>query len=774
MKIKPFRVLYLFILTIHFSLSLSFASEHENVDSYTQFDLLEELAYGIPKIVSEKDEESFLSMEAKLKLHFDSMKELIEKQEDPTIARYGVIRTFRAMSKLGFSKKLTPLAPEYFDKYFSTCSYFIDCFLLVQDYSELVEIAPHTILKKIPELETIIENLDCEDSTKIKKLLLYYLRSSEVWALFYDLSGLHKESRKGKSPTLRNRLKLVRLWNDANDLYHSIYNDDSFMSNVKIAVDEMSGGMALSAEDEEFLFSFAQEMFSVAEQAKLGLKVLEYYDERILAGSYENWKRILHRKNRRGELDKEVLFNTLAKFVDYESYLPSRDMWVSRIVKLAKELGRKEFAPVSEAAITLLNLRNSQIRKYLESQKMFENQNKVEKYIGNILINNEVELANKFSHFHSLFYQISRMTSYQNELATRVASYEVVKKNNRAKGIKPDYENPNPSLFSEQGQLSLLEYAYKNVTSSWVTTACYAYYLNDTKQFRKSTYNPYNFGATTYQKKRYKVEIPGVVESYDLSSICHKKHKNETIAALANKKGPFLDIKYKVSKRIRWKKAMPHLVGYGFEVLNIAVIVFSGGAASAVSTPVKAVVKRYAVKKLAKTMMKTMTKKILAGSLATAASIITGATVFTVTQRALLSAITFNKIPIYEKDKSFYENYGKDLLVGGAIFFFLPYTHMIGNALAKQVTIRSSLLKSSPRLSKIFGQGVGISVDTSFFTVLPYVERSIAHLKGSKEPIYDGAENLSENFLHSLAISVAFRLRYRRYASKLRAAFITK
>jgi hypothetical protein len=134
------------------------------------------------------------------------------------------------------------------------------------------------------------------------------------------------------------------------------------------------------------------------------------------------------------------------------------------------------------------------------------------------------------------------------------------------------------------------------------------------------------------------------------------------------------------------------------------------------------------------------------------ASAAAGSVAFTASQRALLAALTANRIPIYDSSKSLLENYSHELVFGSATFFFLPYTSSLADAMLRRA--------GQAGATRVAHLGAHAAHDVVVFTSVPYIERAILKTAGeSHDPIWKGWKDLGTSSAHSLAMGLAFRVR---------------
>ena len=140
-------------------------------------------------------------------------------------------------------------------------------------------------------------------------------------------------------------------------------------------------------------------------------------------------------------------------------------------------------------------------------------------------------------------------------------------------------------------------------------------------------------------------------------------------------------------------------------------------------------------------------------------SSIAGAFIFTAVLRVVTSAITLNKIPIYESSKSLWGNYGEELMYGSAIFFFLPYTAAYAHKLTLRYVNPNGVALNSLK-QQAGAIGIQAGMDTVVFTSFTYVERLVSNTLHEKDDeIFRGWGDLFENVGHSAMIALAFRVK---------------
>jgi hypothetical protein len=190
----------------------------------------------------------------------------------------------------------------------------------------------------------------------------------------------------------------------------------------------------------------------------------------------------------------------------------------------------------------------------------------------------------------------------------------------------------------------------------------------------------------------------------------------------------------------------------------IPLTVVSGGVAGMASKPVQVALVRLGTRIATQQALNAAARIALIHVIPRVAAALTGAIVFSAIHRTSLAAISLGRVPIYDFKKTLWQNYGKDLIFGTAIFMFLPVSAAVAHRLSANLIRAGGLSHAS--LQRLATLGIEASADTVVFTSAPYVERTLAKLLGrSTDPIVRGWRDFTQNVEHSAMISLAFRVR---------------
>jgi hypothetical protein len=749
------------------AVSLSPTWIHANSISKIERQIVEKAKFEIYKdmafvIVSKGDLEH---LDDELTDHFDKMQEMVKTSSDVIIARYGGRVTARIMDQLGRQKEAVNFLEEIFPSTYENCSSFKDCNDLIADLSDLVDIAPELIVKGITEnLEKSIEDVtyqltkddvDSYDNSFIQRILLYRLNSLKVISEFYEETQLHTEFRKGAMPRLFNKRK--DYFNAQLDLllseYESLSQKDDLSELIKLDLLDFENVLFTA---ESTLNESINDFILTLSQTQLSNSSLKLYIDRMNTPKTGEFLDSIMLRIENGKETVEAAILMGIRFADIESYLPYRREWQLFVEKLSKrkDNGLGEVASkFSDSLKALVDLRENQLKDFLNEQGYDDNPVSPYRYTESIaerLIEKERYLSENFGRFESLYLLAKNITNTQNTLGLAGGAY--------TESSQKDLPDDRMEYLK-----SKLNIAHDRALVSWLVPACYARFTKGMRNYVQPA-RAYSVNAYTGQSVNLNHSGQNDLRNLDIFFADRKNYKlkdacNSTIED-AKSFGVFYDVnKFVFKKRIR-KLWAPVVIESLIMVAMIPITVFSGGVAGVAARPVAIGGARLFTGMAIKAGIKRMTsKKILYKISSKIVGAVAGAVAFTAVQRSLLAVVTLGKIPLYEFKKTLIQNYGKDLLYGSAIFFFLPYTAAYAQSLSVRMGT-NSFYTSRPMAMDLMKIGVAGGMDTVIFTSVTYIERTIdKYLYDSEDPVIRGWLDLSENIGHSATIALAFRLR---------------
>jgi hypothetical protein len=669
------------------------------------------------------------------------------ESKDIFVRNYGLRKFLRL-------KKNLKLMEENFDEaylllsknYLYECNTFSSCSQAISNLADLTDISPKFVVeilknKVLPNLETITEreSVAVKSTVIYKDSILQRLLSYQAKSLLM-LSNYYLLSKNNMLEARVNKLKpsSLKIFNDElENLRQEFY--DILGLELDASTETASAEDIISASEEikEYIARDIKDLDSTQE-----VHLDEYFNSLHMTNIQNESLGFFVKKNNKVDfelfskevikslddhsLSPEVLIFTALRFQAIESKLPHRRDWIVILEKALEKIGseqRETFNNYVTIYRQIVQMEEEQIEEKLKSLEI-----PLMSFGGDSLQNNllkkEKTLAKKYPLFQSLPYQFLKLEGAINRFGMKIAQYQAIEKDKSKKKELSDYQNE-------------LMASHDDYIQNWLSLVCHG---TDEIAFSKA-------------EKKIKIEFKkSQIGAFNLFSICHKKATNDKLSPYEIRSSDYV-----TEERIDRIWA-PFYLEMGLQIIMLPVTVFSGGMAGAATKVVSTGAIKLGTSIAIKLSLEGMKKALVTKLGPKIISCIAGSIVFTALQRSILSAITLGKVPLYEKNKNLWENYGEELLFGSAIFFFLPYTAALAQNFSKYT------LTKNPGFSSfqvgLTNVAIHAGMDTAVFTTIPYIERSIKKLLlKSEDPIIRGWDDFLHNLGHSAMISLAFRVK---------------
>lgn len=689
-----------------------------------------------------------------LNARFVAMRQMVLAERDVRTARYGASVTLRTLKQLGRGDLVAQWAPTFLAKKYVTCDNFTHCSTLIEDFSSLADLAPQAVREATGQkLGDRIANLTYQLSRKnaepynnslTQRVLQYRLESLRILCDFYALTGNGSEAVIGRTPRLSARSlaatqdRLTQLQSDYQSLLPprkaSTETADQYEHRTEQAYYLISQGIAndfrdfqkVRKSDQSILLALGADVVTALSQTRLGNDSLELYLGRLNHADLGPWLASIQTRINQGDLDPAIALMMGFRFSEAESYLPFRRDWLQTMHFSATKVGSAttDWKSLLSSVSILVDLRERQMRKYVVAQGLLVNgvdmrSSSASKSFGMRLLHDEKAIASAFPSFESLHYQSSFLTDAQNKLTQAAMDFRDAPAD-VAEGAREDLQQS-------------LEASHDTAVEKWINLACYADWSAPRAQRDYQDLKIFFSDGGTYRVAdacgRIKVEGP----------------EGQTI-------------QYMESQRLGkvWK---PFKIQLAIAIATIPITLASAGLSAAAAAPVEAAAVDIGVGLATKYAVSRISALILTRMLPKVASAMVGSVVFTATQKTLLYAATLGQVPIYDRHLSFTQNYGKDLIFGSALFFFLPYSEGLSQPLLTKIA-QSPYLANRPFLKDLSRLGIASGKDLVVFTSLPYIQRIIEVLVlHSKDPVIRGWGDFRSNVASSAATALAFHVR---------------
>lgn len=696
------------------------------------------------------------NLEAKIDSLFKQILDIIQSSDNPSVKNYGLRKYLRVKKIFKAEVDSNKLLENNF---ILKCDDFHSCLVSISDLADLVDMDPKFSKRKLSDLKILLETITEKVSFKVnssevysdsllQRVMSFQVKSLQLLANYFiasennnfqagSINGITPEKVQefqGQLESLDQEFYSIlnlesRSWQSKN--YYEKLKEKAVSKVSQMLLNDLRDFNLYLLEEEEIHF-MAEEVLRSLKMTKLNNESLSLFIDRAQYRDFNKFESFIEEKISMGTITVETLYFSLFRFQELESHLPSRKLWLPILERYSNQLEKTDTAfydSLLEAYKKRIEVVEGQLILKLDSIGMNETAGKLGETIKASLIENEYKLSQKYPLFRSLTYQLNTLEEKRSRLGVLVEQAKTEKENLSDK----EKEKKQDRLYS----------AIDSFNRPWYYLACLGTDENhwvNTRLSRRDKVFYIKPVSSTSDVNLY--DVCGRGETDSIKAIKYENSVNEYL--------------YRVAIKRLWA---PVIMEVGFQVLMLPVIVYSGmftgKIVQKISTKVAAAGVAYVTAKqmgaVGSFLITKMSPKII--------SSIAGAFIFTAVLRVITSAITFNKIPIYEAKKSLWGNYGEELMYGSAIFFFLPYTAAYAHKLTlKYINPNGVALNSFKQQAGAIGIQAGM--DTVVFTSFTYVERLVSNtLHDKDDEIFRGWGDLFENVGHSAMIALAFRVK---------------
>jgi hypothetical protein len=702
---------------------------------------------GIFGIVSA--EQDPVAMVAKIDAALNSFHSFVRGQSDVSLARLATRSYLRTLKLLERWDLTWQLAPPLVNRAFTSCVGFSDCSFVIVDLADLADSAPTAALDALKMLRANIQGLSGRltereavpmASSLPQRLLEYRLDVLQINLTMRDSFWRRNRGSPGLAMMLAEDVEVQtqRMFEDLDYQYEKLFPEpkklfeshEAYMERVESFVTELRGDLygqllatgGASAENSVF-DQLSSDFLSAMLRTRQQSAALQLYFTRLKVSDFGPLAAKWLQRADLGEIDPETLALVASQFAEFEVLGPERRAWSNFLSQsIAKVSG--ETRPVWDLVLKSLLERQSQIEKTLSEfyvQSGFdETPGSLKEPLVATLVRDEVSIVRGARFFRSLWYQKHRLEEAQLALGQVAA---------QIKDGKPTEE-----------QALGLSAAIDHVAVRWLNIACNAMAFSKNVKAEPRVSRGRVFMA---------VSVPVYDEGKFSQAQACKRDGNKDFESAASR----LVLDRRISAV--WR---PFYWQVGISVITLPIMVVSAGSANAVTLPLTALVTRVGTAAAARYVMGRMGTMALTVLMPRLTGAIAGSIVFSAVNRLLLSAVTLGTIPLYEASKGLWGNYGKELVFGSVVFYFLPYATMLSQSMVQRLSKVPSLA-SNPRLIALTELGVKTGTETAFFVPVTYVDRVVSRITGeSKDPVFRGWGDLAGNVAHSMTAVLTFRL----------------
>ncbi len=680
----------------------------------------------------------------------EKMHSLALEESDPVLSMTIARTTMKTLQAMGRDDDAEKFSSNFFERKDLSCTDLPECLAIAFELGDFVQVLPD----KISEIsDRIFSGLrEYEISSK---LIVYKQSALKAFANFYSKTKMRDRKDQGLPPRLiaSQISKMKADIEQIDSAYLQLSCRDCIAQTRRALTSELKRQKAAHGQQsagEPDLDQLATELVNGATATHLGLLALKAYLNRcdqtdIGAFIQEHISLAMY--------DEEALSVSLimgTTFADVESYLPWRRDWLNMVNVLALKASQSLGLPVSDLSSsieTLVNLRETTLREALVQQGF--DKNRVSPFSGETLdqrlLSGEKYLARTSKSFHSLFFQIHLLQKSQDMLAELAIGFR--EKQNKAASPQED-ENSALEQDSIRGNYFL-------TAADWLTLACYAKSVPGLSLLQKGM--KANIGYSIF------AQVPFLIEGeFNLTFACpsfearldDSEISRETIQA-----GPSAEVATYLRQKMEHQTFIPFYVEQGLQLASMPLMWASGGLSMAGAKVATPAVTRLLMSAVFKATLHRMALRGFYRTARKATAAVSGNVAFAMSMRTGLYALTLGQAPLYEPKKTLFENYSKELLLGSAIFFFMPALHSASYSIIHRAVGSMPALNLSPVSRLLLHTGTPFATDVALFTSLPFAERAIQRIAGDQnEPILRGWTDFGTHLGHSVAMTLMFRM----------------
>ncbi len=664
---------------------------------------------------------------------FDRMSELSLSARDPLVARKAAKIAVKSMKLLGFEGRASQIVKDFLRYQTPVCTQLYDCLSLLGDFSELLPHAPREVIKYLYQaVSTSSEKSHGSWGPVSQRIIDFRMEALEYYADFYEATQISAEYKKGVHlqllPTELDRLR------KRGERAHRLMSD---LSQQQVALaKELGKGDGV----QEVAAAIIDGLYPTG----IGVTALDLYLNRV---NQVDITAFIQDVTAKALQNDETLTAALVMGVIFsgaESYLPWRKDWAHMVETLslrAKNLIGESAKDLSESVSEQVRIREATLQEFLKAQDFDKNRADYgyRETIAQRLTAGEKHLAVTYFGFHSLYHQSRILDSSQAVLAKAAEAHQ--------ENIKKDPSHSAHERFEDS-----LRGNYSLAAADWMSLACYGVFSPGLDRIvnRSATSEltvPYTFFA----------KAPFLEENkFNVGYLCRKELATDPEVLKNGIQGPVFDY---LRKKMVGDIYFPFIVEQSIHLVSLPIMYASAGTSNAVTRVAAPVVTRAIVGAALRVAVNKMAVRSLYRISMRLSTAIIGSAIFTATQRTLTSAVTFGRIPLYDEKKSFFGNYGNELVHGSLVFLFLPYSgQWVGKAYRK-VSANPHFMKLSMQQQIAIKAGMSLGANTTIFTAMPYIQRATDRvIHGKKEEILRGPVDFAQNVGRAMTAAMVFSL----------------
>lgn len=634
-------------------------------------------------------------------------------------------------------------------KYLANCNSFVSCSRVVRGLGAVVDIIPNALVRTpnwpYEGQSTIEEKLRPQieklPDTTAREIVMFKFNSVTTLAHFNAMTRLTAPNILGTLPIVRSEdlQNVVDLLNSTQgpgmDLLRR--SQDGFHS---IVMKEVSSYDQLNEHEKQTIDFIVGGITEGIRRTVMNNEALAIYIERIRSQENgfrdpnpESWLKSLEQRN------PELAVVTLLRFISTEMFLPWRRQYYGTLARMADRVPR-ENAEYEGFQATIKGLGEQISAIEIMLHKFHEAQN-FDKLTKNPL-DHEKAYATNVAWFGSWFNMSRKYFDSSARLDVAVRK------------VTAALEGKSEAQVQEIAKTNF-DYATDAVLAEWLTAQCAQFVV------LKKTNGPILSSTVTFPIDESKL---------DLNVYCAKFMSEQMPLALVNYPSGRRAIDDAIMNKT-WKRRWGPVMIEGAILaamipMTLTSSALTAGASQATGKFIARVATRYAIQTATTTAARSMAIQLGKRMAIHAMRSAYDCFLFTVFNHALLTGYSKLvlariepglEIPFYDKNRSFWSNYGKELAMGSFVFgvlpFVMPYTSKFGVAFAKSTNVLKSDIYAG--VSSRLAAG---AADAVFFTGIHITEKSIARLAGSNDPIFTSWSQLMKDYGAGAAIALGFRM----------------
>lgn len=570
----------------------------------------------------------------------------------------------------------------------------------------------------IPQMNLLIEKQGSQFSwSLISSSLLYQARSAAALALFYDRIGFNQSSRWGSIPFMSNQFR-AEIYSELQAMEE--YTSGLFPQDFDRLLNENGYENAFFHDltrsfqtDIEFFWGkekASQQAQGLVRSLKLTRaqnESMALYIERLGKGDPREFLESVIERWKSKQISWDGAMTTLLRFYrPFEMWLPSRGLWIQKTREVLNSGAQPEeqkylMAQMVQWPLQVSNTLNEKLKQF-----------QFEKETAYRLLQNEHRIAAQNNKFPSLWKMLNDLEASSQNLADAMALFDT---------------SPSEEMYSK------IYDHLEEASEKWLTLQCLSVAAMTPIERAKMT-QPFRIPFMEDES-----------QTFTLASLCQEDGDTH--------------LQWAWNRPFEWKMRTMHArvmkpakLKALIDLSMIPLALVSGGAASVVS--------RWAVQAMARSLI--VRNVIIQKTLHHAVGAAAMSTTFAATNRVGMHLISGGKAPLYDRQKSLWENYGMELSFGAAFYFVgLPVTSWTMKSTQAIETKMALKTVSGKQINEI---GQRIAMDTATFLPVGMIQHKMAMLslsENEKKMMQD--PGVAASIQNSILMALAFRLTFGAY-----------